>query len=817
MLGDTQTLDCSQFPSPPAGKEGNDALARGTRLGRYVILSPIGFGGMGRIYSAFDPELERKVALKILRRRAAHGSRGARVRLQREAQAIARLTHPNVVTIFDVQLETEPNFLAMELIEGPTLDQWLAEHPRSWRRIVEVFVEAGRGLVAAHRAGIAHRDFKPSNVMLANDGRVKVLDFGLSRAAPDGGGSESEDLAASPLERRLTDPGVTVGTPAYMAPERFRADDAGPLADQFGFCVALYEALFGKLPFAGETLAELRQNAEGGHLREAPARFRIPAWLLRLVRRGLEANPAARFPSMEVLLEALEAGLKRRWLRDLPAWGAAAMAVCLPLAFTLETEKGPYRPEDLQQLNSVAERLEEVWNEQSRAELRTLFAGAEDLEDLEEGVDSYTWSWRSTLDEAFEATYKRGEQSQEDFARQVVCLDSRLQELDAFLSLAGQQISGTPRLLIGHLPSPVGCLDRQALSALAPPPEPAEASAVQALRAELAQVRLLLDSGSRDRALAVAEQAERVARHSQYRPIRGEALLHLARARGRVEGPSKMIELLLETVAQAHETGDGYLLAYSMTYLIQAHGEKGDSTAAHQWARLAEAAIRRLGSPPRLEAQRLYHYGLTYSFLDGDLATGAELIAQSIELAPTETAIKRSVQLTNLGTLYNALDRPDKALEVLRRVELPGQAPNGVHPGFHIYLCAHGDALRLSRQEGAIDYYRRCLERRQELYGEDAQATAAAMSRLGQVQEQQGYFREARLTLLDAAAIYARAEVIRPTWAPAALDLAELLWTHDLDRPVAEALVRNARAGLVVEEHPELTAQLDDWLARRIG
>ncbi len=822
MLGDTKTLDASELPPATHPDKDSDPLPRGAQLGRYVILSPIGLGGMGRIYSAYDPELERKVALKILRRRLAHSGREARIRLQREAQAIARLTHPNVVTIFDVQLETEPAFLTMELIDGNTLDVWLAERPRTWRQIVEVFLAAGQALVAAHDAGIAHRDFKPSNVMLAADGRVKVLDFGLSRAAPDSPNPALGDTHSSPLERRLTDPGVTVGTPAYMAPERYHADDTGPLADQFGFCAAFFESLYGELPFTGDSLAELRHNAEHGRLREPPVKSQVPTWLLRLLRQGLDADPQARFDSMRSLLEELKSGLDRRWLRDLPAWGAAAMALCIPLAFALEAlDNGTYRDQDLLYRDSTAARLEAIWNEHSRTELRAVYTATGGLETpqldhLISDLDAYAGAWRTTLDRAFEATYLDGDQSQEDFERQVACLETRVQELDALLALARTQQPGTPWLSTAHLPGPAGCLDWLALSALAAPPDPAAKDGVEKLRAQLARVRVLLANGRWDEALASAEYAERAARESAYQPVHGEALMQLARARGRIEGPEKMVELLLETVALAHETGDGRLLACSMSYLIQAYTANGDSPSAHQWARLAEAAIHRLGTPPRLEARRLYLLGLAYGFLDEDYQTGSELIGRAIALAPSETHIERSTQLTNLGSLYILLDRPEEALQMLRQVEPDGQVLNAKHhPGFHVYLCARGEALRLLGKAEAIDYFHRCAEQRRLLLGENSQATGAALARLGQILEQHGSAAEARPILLQAAAGLGNSEIVSPYWAPYALDLAELLFTLDIDPAGARHLVRAARAGFEPEDDPELYRELDAWLLRR--
>src|SRR5215470_5885792 len=237
-------------------------LPRGTQMDRYVLLERIGVGGMGEVYSAHDSELERKVALKLLHPESAKAdaSLGPR-RLLREAQAMARLSHPNVVAIYDVGTFEDHVFIAMEYVAGRTLRHWLKEADRDWRQIVENFVEAGRGLGAAHAASVLHRDFKPENVLVGNDGRCRVLDFGLARANdrdPDQTEIEFAALTiskAKQLALELSRTGAMVGTPAYMAPEQLLGQSVDARGDQFAFCVTLYEALYGERPFAGENLS----------------------------------------------------------------------------------------------------------------------------------------------------------------------------------------------------------------------------------------------------------------------------------------------------------------------------------------------------------------------------------------------------------------------------------------------------------------------------------------------------------------------------------------------------------------------------------
>jgi len=271
-----------------AGPPSSEAivLPAGTFVGRYVIREVIGTGGMGVVYVADDPELGREVALKLLRGSLVHHT-NARNRIIREAQAMARLTHPNVATVYDVGMLDDQLFVAMERVRGTSLRIWLRK-PRTVAEIVNVFVEAGRGLAAAHDAGLVHRDFKPDNVLVGDDGRIRVVDFGLVH-----------DLATDDSDDEV------VGTPAYMAPEQHAGGVIDARTDQFAFCVALHEALFGVRPFKGSSRAQLASAILANDRSALPPRHRVPGSLRRLVERGLAIRPGARFPTMDALLVAL--------------------------------------------------------------------------------------------------------------------------------------------------------------------------------------------------------------------------------------------------------------------------------------------------------------------------------------------------------------------------------------------------------------------------------------------------------------------------------------------------------------------------------
>ena len=286
----------------PAGVA--NVLAPGTQVARYVVEEPVGAGAMSTVYAAHDPELDRRVALKLLRPGPDGGD--LRSRLYREAKAMARLAHPNVITVYDVGVYGAQLFVAMELVRGSTLRGWLAATPRAWRDVVARFAQAGRGLACAHTAGLVHRDFKPDNVLVGDDGRVRVTDFGLARATTFDDDAPIPSSIGTDLVTTITQTGALVGTPAYMAPEQLRGEPTDARADMFGFCVALYEALYHERPFAGHDVRGLRSATSTGVMPPPPAGSTVPAKVRDALLPGLRPRPEDRYATMEALLDALE-------------------------------------------------------------------------------------------------------------------------------------------------------------------------------------------------------------------------------------------------------------------------------------------------------------------------------------------------------------------------------------------------------------------------------------------------------------------------------------------------------------------------------
>ena len=355
-----------------------DAKASET-IGKYRLDHPLGSGGMGVVWAAFDPDLERAVALKLLRVEATEQA-SMRTRLLREARAMARLRHPNVVTVFDVGTDAGRDYIAMELVEGGTLDDWLRTKPGQ-SAIVEALLAAGRGLAAAHNAGLVHRDFKPHNVLRASDGHIYVTDFGLARGQIEEGpelvpislpleepasGSQPRRKRDAILDSPLTQTGVLIGTPAYMAPEQFAGAMPDPKSDQFAFCVTAWQAFTGERPFHGESLTAIEAAARVG---AANLEAELATPLRSVLVRGLDPSPAARWPDMGSLLEALAAAVqpakpKRRWL--IPVLAGAVLAgggVVIAIAASQGTERDA-------QCGPADKAFASVWSPERRARLK---------------------------------------------------------------------------------------------------------------------------------------------------------------------------------------------------------------------------------------------------------------------------------------------------------------------------------------------------------------------------------------------------------------------------------------------------------------
>ena len=363
-------------PSEDSQVSKRPVLSIGDRVGRYLVLSSLGAGGMGVVFSAYDPQLDRKVALKLLRGNLGANAKEARTRLKREAQAIAQLNHPNVVGVYDVGENNGDVYIAMEFIEGDTLTTWLKRWPRTWREILEVFQQAARGLMAAHSVGLLHRDFKPDNVLVGGDGRVRVTDFGLARSlflddSARGPVDPKPRPDGSPLQVDITATGTVLGTPRYMPPEQLTGPTIDARADQFSFCVALYEALYSTHPLPGATSVSMLEHDEKAL--PPPEGTKVPAFIGRAVMRGLEKERSKRFPTLATLMQELTPPPQRSPIKFVAVAAVGALLVTIATAAVMTRPDTPVHRVPIND-DPIVERL--------RDDLRRAQARIEELQDI---------------------------------------------------------------------------------------------------------------------------------------------------------------------------------------------------------------------------------------------------------------------------------------------------------------------------------------------------------------------------------------------------------------------------------------------------
>ena len=529
-LGTEDTADGTGI-SPPVRP--SRVLDQGEVIGRFVVIGKLGAGGMGVVYAAYDPELDRKVALKFL---LPHGSNRetARARLQMEARAMAQLSHPNVINVHDVGTRGDQVYLAMEFVEGLTLDAWLEARRRTWSEVVDVFVQVGRGLAAAHAGGLLHRDIKPENMMVTDRGRGLVMDFGLARTVEQSDSEGVTDEAARSNRStsgqhsvRITRGGALLGTPAYMAPEQFAGEETDARTDQFGFCVALWEALYGERPFGGTTLVELCLAVTEGDRRPVPPGRSVPGWLRRAVERGLNPAPEQRWPSMDALLTALSSEPRRR--RNL-ALGVVGLLVVGGLGLTA------YQRADSEVCTGASESLATVWDAQRRQQIETAVLGtgvgfASDVwERIGPGLDTWAAAWVTMHTDACEATQRRHEQSEAVMDLRMACLHRARLDLDAaadVLSEATPKVVRKAHNVVDGLPQLERCADIEALQAKIAPPDADEVDAVEAVHADLAEARAQERGGKYERATAAIRNAELKLEGLRYAPVRTHVRLAL--------------------------------------------------------------------------------------------------------------------------------------------------------------------------------------------------------------------------------------------------------------------------------------------------
>jgi eukaryotic-like serine/threonine-protein kinase len=747
------------------GERAGGRLTRSQSVGRYLILDVVGAGAMGVVYAAYDPELDRKVALKLVGREVTARDADLAKALLREAQAMARLSHPGVVAVHDAGTTDDGQvFVVMEFVAGGSLRAWLDAERRSWRDTLRLYAEAGEGLAAAHRAGLVHRDFKPDNVMLGGDGRARVTDFGLARPLRPADGpapaAAGAGAVANPCAGAATASGVA-GTPAYMAPEVIVGRPATELSDQFSFAVALYDGLYGEPPFGGATFARRCDEVLAGRVREAPRAALVPAHLRAVLLRALRVDPAARYPSMDALLRGLESARLRGRRR--------ALAIAGVLALALFALFGARAARHERQVCSGAERhLVGVWDAERRQTAARAFGrtgvsyAAEAWRNAERALDGYARGWVAARADACEATRVRGEQSEELLDRRVECLDGHLRQLAALTRLLAEADADVVKRAVEAataLPSLAECQSQTALrGGVRPPRDPQTAARVQAARVALARVKALEEAGKYAEAKQQVEPVLTEIRAVGYLPVEAEALALSGQLAGRL-GDTAVAEARLHAAAEAAlACGHDAIAARAFIDLINHVGLiRARYADAHRWGRYAQLANDRLGGNDEREADRLDALsGIEWKEGKHDasitLSRRALTLYRTV-LGPDHVKVARALDgiataYFEQGKLEEAYDLDQQALEIAQR------ALGASHPRLGMFLNNIGNTLSLQgRYDEGLDYLRRALAQAERTLGPDHTDTVAPLDTIGSVLTLMGRPDEALVDLRRARAV----------------------------------------------------------------
>lgn len=703
------------------------------RFGRYVVLDELGSGGTGTVLKAYDEELDRAVAIKVLHPAVSDSAAG---RLKREAQALAKLSHPNVVHVYEVGEIDGQTFVAMELVDGPTLAAWARRKPRpGWRECVQVYLQAGAGLASAHAEGLVHRDFKPGNAVIDDNDRVRVLDFGLARQAREPSQESSESLLTTwaiegtTPDCSLTRTGEVMGTLAYMPLEQLDGKPVDARSDQFSFCVSLYEAVFGERPFAGGSTEELRSRLLEGPNTSIIREHAVPAKLAAVLLRGLATQPEDRWPSMDLLLRKLQqlvAARKKRW----QVLGAVGGLVAIGAGFR--------SVEVMARCTGADARLAGIWNDARKQEVKAAILDTRlphapsTWEHVETRLDDYSRAWAGKYTEACEATVVRQEQSEEAMDLRMDCLQEHEAALHAAVNMltnADEGVVENAVALVARLPEPNLCDAVGLLKDRMPLPEnPDEMRELADLQEKLAEIDSKVGTGRVVEALAEIDPVVARAYEVGYMPMVAEAtLVHgvVLAAAGR---PAEAEQDLTSAYEMAMEHGDDRTAQLAATYLAHIVGyQQGRHAEGVIWGRVALSSAKHIGD------------------------TGAA-----------------AVSMRFLGVVLLDQGKHDQAEELLRdALEIQERSLGPNHPDVAVSLSDLARVLmEQGKQEEAERLSRRVLEVQEQVQGMDHPVVGRAATTLGDILSGQQRHREAE-------PLYRRAlEIHERTWGPYHLDVA---------------------------------------------
>ncbi len=718
-------------------------IGRGTTVDRFVVLKEIGSGGMGAVYAAYDPQLDRRIALKLV---LPDRSRDEdQRRLHQEARALARLSHPNIVGVYESGTMDTRVWLAMELVEGQTLRDWMRERRRDWRVVLRVMRQAGTGLAAAHAAGLLHRDFKPGNVMIANDERVHVMDFGLACVDPNSGIPRSDTTASDRVVPAIhqTRPSEVRGTPGYIAPEQLMGETLTPAADQFSFCVTLWEGLFGERPFRGESVGQLARNILGGRIGE-PSRPRdVPKWLHHVCKRGLSRDPGQRFASMESLLEALNGGHRRAWMRRVLMFAVLLMTLVAGIfAFALHD-----RAQRVAACQRSGDEIEATWNPDVEAALQEgiLATGVSYAPKTAENVMPWlrrqSEAWRDARVDVCLDTEVRGIWEEATLNRALWCLEERRMQLSLLVDDLTHADDQTVRKAVSAAArlSPIGeCTNTSDLVLLGTPPDGLR-DEVRELRASLVRSHNLQIVTRYSEALALNQDVLTRAESIGWSPLTSEARYSVGASLLKVGQYAESEKFLEESYFESINGVNrkvAFLASKALVYLV---GHRlGRHDEGLRWGRHAAAHLLEVTSDGDLRGSSLKN-NLAIVYGDkGEYEKSKQLHQEVLDerencLGTTHPLVATS--LSNLASIHQYTADYTQASELFERVARVREIALGPeHPVYADSLANLGVHHLFSGEYlSAADELERALEIKERAFGADSMNNTDALSNLGSV------------------------------------------------------------------------------------
>jgi len=739
-------LDAAIRPAPEPGDRPRFEV--GSQIGRYVVLDKLGSGGMSEVYAVYDRHLARKAAIKVVG--LPDGRQPTPIegdRLVREAQTMAKLSHPNVVTVFEIGLVGTRPFVAMEFVPGQTLRRWMGE-PRSWQETIRVFCEAGEGLIAAHEQGVIHRDFKPDNVLLSDKGRVQVTDFGLADmvGAPVDSGLDADDVITHVAS-------LVCGTPAYMAPEQMRGEKADPRADQFSYCISLYEALYHKAAFRAANIAKRHEQILSGNIRPPPKDSRVPGRIFKIICRGLSGDPGLRYPSMAALIRDLRRAATAGHRRAIGA--AIAVGSLVAVVLGLLVSRAASDPTEV--CGGAQEQWSGIWDQGIREARRLAFSRLESGEQVwaqvERQLDAHTARWNSAFADNCRATRVQHSQAEPIYQLRNACLGRARREVEALVALFAEPAPAIVRNAqpaVHNLADPDRCSPLN-VSFMVGEPATAEGDRVARAQVEklIATARARYSLGQYTQSLALAQEAAtRASAAAGLADLSVEAIYAIGRAQWRSGRFADAEETLVRACARATSMGQSWLRAECLTDLVYLVGiERMDFKQASHWFEMASQSIKALGDPRRLRGELLQFYA-TVVATHGDMKGGSEMALQAFNdlnaVLPANSA-RLGYAFNMYGTHLYYAGELEKALEVLREgyeMRMADLPPN--HPDIAESLNNIANVLNdmgmpdeaLKEQQKALDIYNRA--------GDQKPDVAKSLSNIGVILLQTGKPDQAR-------------------------------------------------------------------------